>query len=371
MKVNIFYSWQSDLPNNKNRGFIQDCIEKAIKLIHKEKIHLEPVIDRDIKDNSGAPDIVASIFSKIESTKIFIADVSIINSKSEERKIPNPNVLIELGYAAKTIGWECIILIFNTEFGKVEDLPFDLRFRKIITYQIEDTQNKKIDKNNLVEMLKKQINLMIDIENNRDRMRKYIKKQIDEQIFGACSQLFKILYGYKQKPIFENIIEMIKLSKEEINRLLFKKEILGFIALKDWKGFIQKLKTEMNQQIFIQYTEPYFKNSLLSTVTSLENISAIFEKDNLFIDSGVQTEQSYRLGKDSKRNLDNLENSYKLTDWTVETEYDYGVLREYNKGRVRKLLTINDNLFSDVVESIHEFLQSVNNWIFNTGSFIM
>ena len=44
----IFYSWQSDLPNSINRGFIQDCLERAIKeLKSDEELALDPCLDRD------------------------------------------------------------------------------------------------------------------------------------------------------------------------------------------------------------------------------------------------------------------------------------------------------------------------------------
>ena len=36
MKVNIFYSWQSDLPNSKNRNLIEACLRKAIRLLKDE-----------------------------------------------------------------------------------------------------------------------------------------------------------------------------------------------------------------------------------------------------------------------------------------------------------------------------------------------
>ena len=36
MKVNIFYSWQSDLPNSKNRNLIESCLRKAIRLLKDE-----------------------------------------------------------------------------------------------------------------------------------------------------------------------------------------------------------------------------------------------------------------------------------------------------------------------------------------------
>lgn len=29
--MKIFYSWQSDLPNKYNQGFIEDCIKRTIK----------------------------------------------------------------------------------------------------------------------------------------------------------------------------------------------------------------------------------------------------------------------------------------------------------------------------------------------------
>jgi len=36
MKQRIFYSWQSDLPNNNNRGFIENALEKAISNINAD-----------------------------------------------------------------------------------------------------------------------------------------------------------------------------------------------------------------------------------------------------------------------------------------------------------------------------------------------
>jgi hypothetical protein len=46
----------------------------------------------------NAPDIAATIFSKITAANVFVADISIA-CRSEKRSTPNSNVLIELGYA--------------------------------------------------------------------------------------------------------------------------------------------------------------------------------------------------------------------------------------------------------------------------------
>ncbi|CAD7491024.1 hypothetical protein ACXRSW_01470 [Aeromonas dhakensis] len=139
----IFYSWQSDCPSNTNRNFISTALEKAIEEIKKdESVAIEPVIDRDTLGLAGSPDISQSIFSKIDAASVFVCDVSIIDSKST-RLTPNPNILIELGYAIKTLGWNRVIMVMNTEFGKPEELPFDLRSKRVLTYCISSDAEEK------------------------------------------------------------------------------------------------------------------------------------------------------------------------------------------------------------------------------------
>jgi hypothetical protein len=44
-------------------------------------------------------------------------------------------VLFELGYASAILGWERIIMVQNTAYGEIEDLPFDLRGRRVLQYK--------------------------------------------------------------------------------------------------------------------------------------------------------------------------------------------------------------------------------------------
>ena len=123
----VFYSWQSDLPNSTNRGFIGDCLERAIKELKADpSLTVDPCLDRDTQNVPGSPDIASTIFDKIDKCGLFVCDVSIVNHNSSERPMPNPNVLIELGYAVKTLGWSRIVCIFNTAFGKIQD-SLDIR----------------------------------------------------------------------------------------------------------------------------------------------------------------------------------------------------------------------------------------------------
>lgn len=160
MKNHVFYSWQSDLPNNNNRSFIESCIKKALKELNgSETFDIEFCIDRDTMNETGTPDIANTIFAKIDKSKLFIADVSIINSDYGKRKTPNPNVLIELGYAAKVLGWDRIICLFNTDYGSFNDLPFDVKFRRPLCYSLTD-KNKLEVKKQIAEVIKNNISLV-------------------------------------------------------------------------------------------------------------------------------------------------------------------------------------------------------------------
>src|SRR5258708_32648261 len=101
----VFYSWQFDLPNATNRGFILKALENAAKAIRDDdSIEVEPVIDRDTDGVPGSPDIASTIFGKIDQAQVFVCDISIINSDAlyqdatgqnvAARPTPNPNVLI-------------------------------------------------------------------------------------------------------------------------------------------------------------------------------------------------------------------------------------------------------------------------------------
>ncbi len=371
MKKTIFYSWQSDLPNNKNRGFIELCIRKAIEEIKADNINLDVVIDRDTKDIAGTPDIASTIFSKIDNSSIFIADISFINSDYDGRKTPNPNVLVELGYAAKTIGWENIICVFNTEFGKVEDLPFDLRFRRPLNYKIGNINNKTKDKENLSKVFHIAIKSVIDKESAKDEIRNYIKQQVDKEILTICNHSFKIFYGYEKPYSLDEIWKMLSLTEEEIKLQLFEQRHLGFTILKDWRDYMTKIENIMNQPFFTQNAEPKYVNSLIKVVRSLEIISTVYSRNDLFTNIG-QSSEKYKVLDGKKINPENPKDSYLLLR-NIDKEgqgivIDFGTIQQYNVKKCLNYLTIGGDNFLNWTFGIHDVLKSIEGWIENTGN---
>jgi hypothetical protein len=144
----IFYSWQSDTPNNVGRSLIRGSLESALKRIGNDESEIEPVLDRDTSGTAGSPDITDTILAKIALADVFVADVTIVNRNKARsflgiplgdrargiRPTPNPNVLLELGFAITHLGWDRIILVQNVAYGGPEELPFDLRGRRVLTF---------------------------------------------------------------------------------------------------------------------------------------------------------------------------------------------------------------------------------------------
>lgn len=151
--IKIFYSWQSWTPSARNREFIEQALEQAlakVKEVHDQSL----IIDRDTKGLPGAPAIADSILQKIEQCDIFVADVTIV-VKDDEHESPNPNVMLELGYAVKCLTWDRIILVMNKSLGSPESLPFDLRHRRWpLSYELESGQQKEPVRGELVGGLK-------------------------------------------------------------------------------------------------------------------------------------------------------------------------------------------------------------------------
>jgi len=202
--LKIFYSWQSDIEGKHNRNFIKDCLEKAIKQINNElKIEEAIRLDHDTKDVLGTPDIVTTIFSKIEESDIFIGDLSFVaKSIHNDKLIPNANVLIELGYAFSVLGDSRVINIMNTAYGKPDNnLPFDLAHKRWpIQYNLSEInyEEKPEIKNSLIASLKSALFPFLNkpkastpqFQSQADKIlhREKLRKECDKELLKIRSQ---------------------------------------------------------------------------------------------------------------------------------------------------------------------------------------
>lgn len=156
--MKIFYSWQSDIDGKFNRYFIKDCLQGAIKQLEYELAIDDAIrLDHDTKDVAGSPEIANTIFKKIDDSDVFVGDLTFVTQGKDGQCFPNPNVLIELGYALKSLGGGRLLNVMNTSFGEPENnLPFDLAHRRWpVQYRLseENYASKAEEKKRLVSAL--------------------------------------------------------------------------------------------------------------------------------------------------------------------------------------------------------------------------
>jgi hypothetical protein len=273
MAFKIFYSWQSDLPSPLNRSFIEDALKKATKKAKKDFNQLEAVIDRDSKDEAGSPDIVQTIFSKIEESDIFVCDVSIIN-KAENycpRPTPNPNVLVELGYALKTIGSSHIIMVINETHGYIEDLPFDLDHRRVLKYNLSeneknDTEKFRKCKEELVRDLANAVNIIVS---------QYLPQSLSEDLRSVDEKVsrsrlkFKSAIGCAIERVDPNLVLPSFLEKYQA----IEDEFDGFFVIFDGQSYFWH---EYDKNKLIEYANK-IATLLKSCVTKPEIKGRLFD----------------------------------------------------------------------------------------------
>jgi len=159
--VKIFWSWQSDTPGKTGRHFVRDVLQAVVDELKqaievdepterksREEIHL----DHDRKGVGGSPDLARIILEKIEQSVVFVADVTPVGvvhevpadlSSKIVKKIFNPNVGIELGYALHALTDRALLMVMNLHYGSRSDLPFDLQAKAgPITYVLAPDASK-------------------------------------------------------------------------------------------------------------------------------------------------------------------------------------------------------------------------------------
>jgi len=140
--MKVFWSWQSDTSADAGRHFVRAALEAATARLadHPDLEDAERAeVDSDTSNVSGHPHIGETVLRKIRECAVFVADLTPVGKTQGGKKLPNPNVMIELGYAFAQVGLEQVVLVMNqAEGARLSALPFDLRFwRAPISYSLK------------------------------------------------------------------------------------------------------------------------------------------------------------------------------------------------------------------------------------------
>lgn len=217
-KSPIFYAWQDDHLGRVNRSFIHDCLSKAIKELNRSSELHDLVVDRDTRNVPGMPDIGQTVLAKIERAALVVADLTVINPESirrpDERPVPNPNVVFEVGYAMAALGSRNIVGVVNEAFGRIEELPFDLRPKRVMTYSLSDGEDKSATRKQLVADLARAIALCLG-ESEHDKIRRNSRitdTLIELEVVGSE------IDHWQELPALPKVLDGLKESADELCR---------------------------------------------------------------------------------------------------------------------------------------------------------
>ena len=145
MPHHIFFSWQSDTRTLTGRNLVERALQRAIAAIAADAdidpADRELAVDRDSVDVPGSPPLVETIFGKVDRAAAFLSDLTYVATRADGRRMPNPNVLLEHGWALKSLSWRRVFSVMNIAHGHPDDhpLPFDLQhFKRPIFYDCPD-----------------------------------------------------------------------------------------------------------------------------------------------------------------------------------------------------------------------------------------
>lgn len=363
MKVSIFYSWQSNLPNKTNRNFIQTAIEAALKEINKDN-RIVACIDRDTKDELGSPDIRNSIFNKINHSKFFICDISI-----NENQVPNPNVLIELGYAIKTLGWSKIICLFNSQTGKIEDLPFDINHNRVTAYAPNPENKKRIS-----EIISLNISDLFKKGQLYNPIEDHIKKKIDYIILNIARNVVNIFDFEKDINLSVRLSELDELSVEQMAYTLSQTKTLGFYYLYDYEESQNRLEKILDQLLSCNYFNDGWKETVIELIDWIDMWNHTIDPHftpNLF---KKLTESTYIIKDMYSENPQNPPSSVILLKHIEDNKYSVvqgGSLSNCNFENASKLVVIQDCYGYIIAKRIKELFAIIDLWLEESGSEII
>jgi hypothetical protein len=238
MEITIFYAWQSDRPSNVNRYLIRDAARDACERISEDESNEWNLdLDSDTKGVAGMCDIPNTILRKIRKSDIFLGDLTIVG-KSEgthPKMLPNTNVVIELGFAARHLGFGALIGVMNEAFGKVEGQVFDIKRRDCLKYTLSDGATRE-QRNKARQALSKRFEEVIritieqvviprrtDAEANKNETAEAIQREFAAKVASLQFEKFHLLpavltsvqFPPELKPNYPAVVDEVRAHLSE------------------------------------------------------------------------------------------------------------------------------------------------------------
>ncbi|MBR4678942.1 MAG: hypothetical protein IKO99_13175 [Bacteroidales bacterium] len=433
MKKTIFFSWASDFNSSiSHKEMILNCLKIAAILkgnkelsvistsVTDEEIH---IVEYELNEDSqlipkeyeiqtatsgelGSPSIKDTIFDRIARCSLYVCDVSIaisekeinlnteqnaiipkLSDKKNGRKSPNPNVMIELGYAIHTLGWNKILMFFDSSEYKPEDLPFDIKQHVPVFFKSKDIdrflETCKRKCNNFRELQEQYIhnaNIKIIIDKLVDNFDSLDTLIEDEMQFRIDSIFLSLLKSYSDvlyclESDYYGLDHLLNISTSELESLIHRADGLFFGNISyPYKDFCKdNNKTyQLDKIIDLLITSNIYKKSWIKVLIKLK----YFITRNGFISNVLNGSISSNFPNNVSYLHNCLKSFIKIIDITKEwlkesdrdkfqnlncmTPHSYGIVNFSQTNRNSHLWTYS---YEEPIEDVVWDYEEDNSWI--------
>lgn len=152
-------------------------------------------------------------------------------------------MLVELGYAARVLGWERIICLYNKKFGDEYDVPFDLSHKRMLFYD-SDRENEK---DRVANIISKSIFHMYSRGILYNPLKDHIKGKIDYCMIEILKHISSLIYGtLTMSESLSMVGELLGADKDVLkSKFIERNSVLGFFAHKNLNEVRDKLEDIM------------------------------------------------------------------------------------------------------------------------------
>lgn len=201
--MRLFFSWQSDIPSNKN------IIRKSLQKICEE---LDIEYTEDTRDEAGGDHVVDVLLRKISNSDIFVGDITIVGKAVNGDLLSNSNVTYELGYAEAKLGRGRIIMMMNERHGSYDDMVFDLGKRMITRFKTTSNKLSAPLQKQLTDELRGKIKFVLEtgkstIKDDLDKYEKSLLYWAHKVGGGFIEQPFEYLGSTSELTIGETVFD--------------------------------------------------------------------------------------------------------------------------------------------------------------------
>jgi hypothetical protein len=204
----------------------------------------------------------------------------------------------------------------------------------------------------------------------------YAKMQVDREILSIISHLGKIILSPETKRLsFEDIDNFLSLNLADIERIISKKEFLGFRLLKKWEVQENNLHEILRNPFILNRLKEEQIISIIQLIKSIRSLQGIQEIDNLYLETGERS-VLFKVVSGKELNKENIKfpERYLLLKKALGNEYmvaDFGDFSLYDIDRVLRIFVVNSDYLKPYCSALSNLIENITVWLNLTGNEIL